>query len=47
MITTRYTDEIVVENNISVKEASPKFFKDLEEDYDDKLGFELKLDKLR
>ena len=40
-------NEIAVANNLSVKEASAKFYKDVEEDYDDKLGFELKLDKLR
>ena len=40
-------NEIAVANNLSVKEASPKFYKDVEEDCDDKLGFELKLDKLR
>jgi hypothetical protein len=40
-------NEIAVANNISVDQASPKFYKDIEEQYDDKLGFELKLDKLR
>ena len=40
-------NEIAVANNLSVDQASPKFYKDIEEQYDDKLGFELKLDKLR
>ena len=40
-------NEIAVANNLSVEQASPKFYKDVEEQYDDKLGFELKLDKLR
>jgi hypothetical protein len=40
-------NEIAAANNISVDQASAKFYKDVEEDYDDKLGFELKLDKLR
>lgn len=40
-------NEIRVANNLSVEEAPQKFYKDVEEQYDDKLGFELKLDKLR
>lgn len=40
-------NEIAVANNLSVDKASQKFYKDVEEQYDDKLGFELKLDKLR
>jgi phage shock protein A len=39
--------EIAKANNISSKEALQKFIKDVEEQYDDKLGFESKLDKLR
>jgi hypothetical protein len=39
--------EIAGANNITVEEASVRFYKDIEEQYDDKLGFELKLDKLR
>ena len=39
--------EIAKANNISSKQAVQKFIKDVEEQYDDKLGFESKLDKLR
>jgi hypothetical protein len=39
--------EIAEANNISSDDAVQKFFKDIEEQYDDKLGFESKLDKLR
>jgi hypothetical protein len=39
--------EIAKANNISSKEALQKFIKDVEEQYDDKLGFESKLAKLR
>ena len=39
--------EIAEANNISSDDAVQKFFKDVEEQYDDKLGFESKLDKLR
>ena len=40
-------NEIAEANNISSENAVQKFFKDVEEQYDDKLGFESKLDKLR
>jgi cell division septum initiation protein DivIVA len=40
-------NEIAEANNISSDQAVQKFFKDVEEQYDDKLGFELKLDRLR
>jgi hypothetical protein len=40
-------NEIAEANNISSDQAVQKFFKDIEEQYDDKLGFELKLDRLR
>jgi hypothetical protein len=40
-------NEITEANNISSEGAVQKFFKDVEEQYDDKLGFESKLDKLR
>jgi hypothetical protein len=39
--------EIAEANNISSDDAVQKFFKDVEKQYDDKLGFESKLDKLR
>jgi predicted nucleic acid-binding Zn-ribbon protein len=39
--------EIAEANNISSEDAVHKFFKDVEEQYDDKLGFESKLDRLR
>jgi polyhydroxyalkanoate synthesis regulator phasin len=39
--------EIAEANNISSDGAVKKFFKDIEEQYDNKLGFESKLDKLR
>jgi hypothetical protein len=39
--------EIAKANNISSKQALQKFIKDVEEQYDDKLGFESKLDKLQ
>ena len=40
-------NEISIANNISMKEAPLKFFKDIEEQYDNKLGFESKVDSLR
>ena len=40
-------NEIAEANNISDEDAVQKFFNDIEEQYDDKLGFESKLDKLR
>jgi predicted acetyltransferase len=40
-------NEIALANNISQDRAHQKFFKDIEEDYDEKLGFELKLSELR
>jgi len=40
-------NEIAEANNISSEDPVQKFFKDVEEQYDDKLGFESKLDKLR
>jgi hypothetical protein len=40
-------NEIAEANNISCEDAVQKFFKDVEEQYDDKLGFESKLDRLR
>ena len=40
-------NEITEANNISSENAVQKFFKDVEEQYDDKLGFESKLDNLR
>ena len=40
-------NEIAEANNISSDQAVQKFFKDIEEQYDDKLGFESKLDTLR
>ena len=40
-------NKIAGANNITVKEASLRFYKDTEDDYDDKSGFELKLYKLR
>ena len=39
--------EIAKANNISNKQAVLNFIRDVEEQYDDKLGFESKLDKLR
>jgi hypothetical protein len=39
--------EIAAANNIPQEEAVRRFFKDIEEQYDDKLGFECKLDELR
>ncbi|HEX6029220.1 MAG TPA: hypothetical protein VFY64_09285 [Nitrososphaeraceae archaeon] len=39
--------EIAKANNISSKQALQRFIKDVEEQYDDKLGFESKLEKLR
>jgi hypothetical protein len=43
----RTISEIAEANNISDEDAVQKFFKDVEEQYDDKLGFESKLDRLR
>ena len=40
-------NEIAYANNIPLDQAHQKFYKDIEEEYDDKLGFELKLNKLR
>jgi hypothetical protein len=40
-------NEIAYANNIPQNQAHQKFYKDIEEEYDDKLGFELKLNKLR
>jgi hypothetical protein len=40
-------NEISEANNITSEDTVQKFFKDVEEQYDDKLGFESKLDKLR
>ena len=40
-------NEIAYANNIPQDQAYQKFYKDIEEEYDDKLGFELKLNKLR
>jgi hypothetical protein len=40
-------NEIAEANNIGSEDAVQKFFTDVEEQYDDKLGFESKLDKLR
>lgn len=41
------TNEIAVANNIPIKDAPHKFFKDIEEQYDNKLGFESKVESLR
>jgi hypothetical protein len=40
-------NEIALANSITRDHAAQKFFKDVEEHYDDKLGFESKLSKLR
>jgi len=40
-------NEIAVANNIPLYEAQQKFFKDVEEQYDKKLGFESKVQNLR
>jgi hypothetical protein len=40
-------NEIAEANNVSSDQAVQKFFNDVEEQYDDKLGFESKLDRLR
>ena len=40
-------NEIAYANNIPKDQAGQKFYNDIEEDYDDKLGFESKLKKLR
>jgi len=39
--------EIAVANNIPSEKATAKFFEDVDKQYDDKLGFESKLDKLQ
>jgi hypothetical protein len=39
--------EIAAANNIPREQAVSKFFKDIEQQYDDKLGFESKIDKLQ
>ena len=39
--------EIAAANNISEDESLEKFYKDIEEQYDDKLGFESKVENLR
>jgi hypothetical protein len=41
------TKDIANANNIPEDQAQQKFYKDVEEQYDDKLGFELQLNKLR
>ncbi|MGB8033441.1 MAG: hypothetical protein WCF03_06425 [Nitrososphaeraceae archaeon] len=41
------TNEIAVANNIPLNEAQRKFFKDIEEQYDKKLGFESKVQNLK
>jgi hypothetical protein len=40
-------NEIAQANNIPANQAQQKFYKHIEEQYDDKLGFELQLNKLR
>jgi cell division protein FtsB len=40
-------NEIAYANKIPTDQAQQKFYKDIEEEYDDKLGFELQLNKLR
>jgi hypothetical protein len=40
-------NEIAAANNIPPHEASQKFYKDIEEQYDNKLGFESKVEKLQ
>ncbi len=40
-------NEIAYANNIPADQAQQKFYKDIEEQYDDKIGFELQLNKLR
>src|ERR1051325_4452846 len=40
-------NEIAVANNIPLNEAQQKFFKDVEEQYDNKLGFESKVQNLQ
>jgi hypothetical protein len=40
-------NEIAEANKIPADQAQQKFYKDIEEHYDDKLGFELQLNKLR
>jgi hypothetical protein len=40
-------NEIAVENNIPLNEAQRKFFKDIEEQYDKKLGFDFKVQNLQ
>ena len=40
-------NEIATANNISVHRAVQKFFQDIEEQYDDKLGFESKIENSR
>ena len=39
-------NEIAVANNMPLNEAQQKFFKDIEEQYDKKLGFESKVQNL-
>lgn len=39
-------NEIAYANNIPQNQAQQKFYKDIEEHYDNKLGFELQLNKL-
>ena len=39
-------NEIAYTNNIPQNQAQQKFYKDIEEHYDNKLGFELQLNKL-
>jgi hypothetical protein len=40
-------NEIAEANNIPADQSQQKFYKDIEEQYDDKIGFELQLNKLR
>jgi hypothetical protein len=40
-------NEIAYANKIPTDQAQQKFYKDIEEEYDDKLGFELQLNKLQ
>ena len=39
-------NEIAYANNIPQNQVQQKFYKDIEEHYDNKLGFELQLNKL-
>jgi uncharacterized protein YpuA (DUF1002 family) len=44
---TNTVKDIAKANNIPEPQAMQKFYKDIEEQYDDKLGFESQLNKLR